>query len=598
MSKVKNELKNDPLLPSRHTLEHIMHMSVEKLFNGARKVMGPAIENGFYGDFDYSQKISEEDFEKIEAEMRKVIEAKLPVEIKEISIDEAKEIFKDNPYKLEFILDIENRGEKPTICEIGTGDTKYHDIDLCAGPHVKNTGDLDKDSFKLLNVAGAYWRGDEKNKMLTRIYATAFNTKKELTDYLNKIEESKKRDHRKIGQDQELFIFDDEVGQGLPLWLPNGAFIRHKVQEFAFNTYLNRGYKPVITPHIGSQKLWAHSGHVDFYKDSLYDSFGIEDEQYRLKPMNCPMHVRMFKYRPRSYKELPIRWTEMGTVYRYERSGTLHGLTRVRGFTQDDAHIICTPDQLHNELVEAIKLTLYILKSFGFEEFETNLSVRDPNNKSHFIGKDDDWDNAEKALIKAMAEAGFNDYVLDVGGAVFYGPKIDLKVSDAIGRKWQLSTIQFDFNLPGRFDMTYIGEDGKEHTPHMIHRALLGSLERFMGVYIEHTAGSFPVWLVPTQAVIIPIGEKHIEYAKKVAETLKNKNLRVEIDDRSDTMQSKIRDAQMKKIPYMLVVGDREAENNTASVRLRTGENLNAISTSEIAEKISQIDLTKGLNLW
>ncbi len=601
MSKIKNELKDEPLMPLRHSVEHVLHMSIEKLYSKAKKVMGPPIDNGFYGDFDLGDdttKISTEDFEKIENQMQEVIEAKLPIHLKEVSAKAAKELFKDNEYKLELIEEIDKRGEKVSICEIGDSSSKFHDIDLCAGPHLKNTSEIDKFGFKLLSVAGAYWHGNEKNKMLTRIYATAFKSKKDLNEHLEKIEEAKKRDHRKIGQELELFMVDDEVGQGLILWLPNGAFIRHKIQEFALNTYMERGYKPVVTPHMASEKLWRHSGHTDFYKESMYDSFGVEEEHYKLKPMNCPMHVKMFKYRPRSYKELPIRWTEMGTVYRYERSGTLHGLTRVRGFTQDDAHIICTPEQLRHELTEAIKLTLFILKTFGFEDFEMNLSVRDPNEKQKFIGADADWDKAEKELVSALEEAGFKDYVTDVGGAVFYGPKIDLKVSDALGRKWQLSTIQLDFNLPGKFDMKYVAEDGTEKTPYMIHRALLGSLERFMGIYIEHTAGAFPVWVVPVQATVIPIGEKHIAYAKEIAQMFKDANLRAEVDERSETMQAKIRDAQMNKIPYMIIIGDKEVENKTVSVRLRTNESYNALSTEEVLSKIEKINLTKGLNLW
>ena len=594
--KVIDKLKEQPIFPLRHSAEHVMHMAVESLFPGAKKVMGPPIEDGFYGDFDYEGKITEEDFPKIEQRMRDIVEANLPIVMRDASFEELKEIFKDNPFKLEMIEEIEKDGGNPTACEIGERGGKFYDIDLCAGNHTGRTSNIG--AFKLLGVAGAYWRGDEKNKMLTRIYATNFETQKELDDYLEMVEKAKERDHRKLGKELELFMMDEEVGQGLPIWLPNGAFVRHKAMEFAFNTYLERGYLPVTTPHIASEALWSHSGHLNFYKDAMYNSFGIEEESYRLKPMNCPMHIKVYSHKPRSYKELPFRTTEMGTVYRYEKSGVLQGLTRVRGFTQDDGHIMCTEEQLHDELMEAMDLTMYVLKTFGFNEFEVNLSVRDPDNKEKYIGEDKDWDKAEEGLRLVLKNFGFENYVTDVGGAVFYGPKIDIKVSDAIGRKWQLSTIQVDFNLPGKFNMFYIDKEGNQKVPFMIHRALLGSLERFMGVFIEHTNGAFPVWMCPIQVQIIPIGDKHVDYAKKISEQLKERNIRSVIDDRSETMQSKIRDAQMKKIPYMFIIGDKEVENNQVSVRLRTEENLGPKPLNEVIERIEKMYLTKSLNLW
>lgn len=594
--KVIDKIKDNPLFPLRHSAEHVLHMAVESLFPGAKKVMGPPIEDGFYGDFDYNGKIIEEDFPKIEKRMKEIAEANLNVKMRESSFEELREIFKDNPFKLEMIEDIEKDKGKVTVCEIGDKNGKFYDIDLCAGNHIEKTGDIG--AFKLLSVAGAYWRGSEKNKMLTRIYATAFETQEELDKYLETVEQAKERDHRKIGKEMELFMMDEEVGQGLPIWLPNGAFVRHKAMEFAFNTYLDRGYLPITSPHIASEALWSHSGHLNFYRDAMYNSFGIEDEQYRLKPMNCPMHIKAYNHRPRSYKELPFRATEMGTVYRYEKSGVLHGLTRVRGFTQDDGHIICTEEQLHDELMEAMDLTMYVLKTFGFEDFEVNLSVRDSEKKEKYIGKDEGWDRAEEGLKLVLKNFGFEDYVEDVGGAVFYGPKIDIKVSDAIGRKWQLSTIQVDFNLPSKFNMTYVDSNGDQKTPFMIHRALLGSLERFMGVYIEHTKGAFPVWMCPIQVHLIPIGDKHVEYANEIASRFKDKHIRVFVDDRSDTMQAKIRDAQVNKVPYMLVVGDKEIENNTVSVRLRTEENLGAKPVDEVIEKVKEMYLTKSLNLW
>jgi threonyl-tRNA synthetase len=559
------ETKNKKIEAMRHSTEHVLTQVMLKLYPGLKMAMGPATEDGFYFDFDFKGKISEDDFPKIEEEMKKIIKKDLPFKKEDLTIEEARKLFKNNKYKQEWLDEIENKGEKATV--YWTGDEF---VDLCIGSHVASTGKIGP--FKLLSVAGAYWRGDEKNKMLTRIYGTTFPTQKELDEHLKKLEEAKKRDHRILGQKLELFMFDDEVGQGLPLWLPKGAFVRHKIMEFAFNTYLERGYQPVVGPHISTEALWKHSGHLDFYKELMYSSFGIDDEQYRLKPMNCPIHVKMYNLRPRSYKELPLRWTEMGTVYRYEKSGTLHGLTRVRGFTQDDAHIICRPDQLHDELVEALKLTLYILGSFGFEDFEMSLSVRDKKNKDKYAGDNEGWEMAEKALAKALSAINYKKYTLDVGGAVFYGPKIDLKVADSIGRKWQLSTIQFDFNLPGSFKMKYIGKDGKEHEPFMIHRALLGSLERFMGIYIEHTAGEFPVWLAPVQTKILPVTERNLKYAKSVAEKLKQKSIRVEVDERNETLPAKVRDAQIEKVPYMLIVGDKEEKGKTVSERGRSGK--------------------------
>ena len=596
MSKVNNELKNDPLMPLRHSAEHVLQMSIESLFKDSKKVMGPPIEGGFYGDFHLEQDITQEDLEKITEIMNEIIEADLHIRMKEVSYEEAKEIFADNPYKLEFIEEFNEKGDKISICEVGKKGDKFYDVDLCAGPHVKSTGEIK--AFKLLNIAGAYWRGDENNEMLTRIYATAFGSEKELEEYLAKIEEAKERDHRIIGKNMELFTIDDEIGQGLILWLPKGAFIRHKVKEYAFNTYLKRGYEPVVTPHIATESLWSHSGHLDFYKDSMYNSFGIDEEQYRLKPMNCPLQVKMYNIRPRSYRELPLRWTEMGTVYRYEKSGTLHGLTRVRGFTQDDAHIICTPKQLQNELSEALNLTLEILRTFGFEDFEVNLSVRDPKDKDKFFGDDKGWNQAEKALKLALKKADFKDYKEDIGGAVFYGPKIDVKVADSLGRMWQLSTIQLDFNLPEKFDMKYIGEDGREHIPFMIHRALLGSLERFMGVYIEHTKGNFPIWLSPVQIMLIPISEKQNKYAQNIKDQLEQQDIRVEINDKDDTLGAKIRDAQIQKVPYMGIVGTKEDKSSEISIRLRTGEDKGSMPLEDFIAKIKEMDLTKSLQLW
>ena len=454
-----------------------------------------------------------------------------------------------------------------------------------SGPHLKSTAGIK--AFKLLSVAGAYWHGDEKNQMLTRIYGTAFASKKELDQHLFQIEEAQKRDHRKLGQELELFTFDPEVGIGLPLWLPNGARLRQAVMDYASNVYLDNGYEPVSTPHLASSKLWQHSGHVDFYKEGLYGEFSIEDEKYRLKPMNCPFHVAIYKFKPHSYRDLPMRLSEMGTVYRYERSGVLHGLTRVRGFTQDDAHIICTPEDLSSEVKKAFNLTLEIFKTFGFTDFEVNLSTRDKENKDKFIGSDKNWQTAEKVLREVIKKVGYGDkYVEDIGGAVFYGPKIDIKVADSIGRKWQLSTIQFDFNLPERFDMTYVGSDGQQHVPYMIHRALLGSLERFIGVLIEHYGGAFPLWLSPVQTSLLPISEKFVSYAQELQKKLKSVGVRVKIDNSNESLGKKIRQAEEQKTPYMLILGQKELDKKAVSVRQRGEKDLGQMTFDAFVDKI------------
>ncbi len=553
-----NKKKQD-LEVMRHSLSHIMMQALERLYKAIPGV-GPAIEDGFYHDFDCDYQVTEADLGKIEKEMKKIIKEDLSIKKRVMPMNEGIKFLKKKGYKYtaELAQDLKKEGESK-ISFYEQGDF----VNMCKGPHVKSTGQVGE--FKLTKLAGAYWKGDEKNKMIQRIYGVAFNTKKELNNYLKIMKEAEKRDHRRLGKELELFMFDDEVGQGLPLWLPKGALLRHLVMNFAFNTYLERGYEPVSTPHIASLKLWQHSGHLDFYKESLYDSFGIEDEEYMLKPMNCPLQVQMYKSKKRSYRDLPIRWTEMGTVYRYEKSGTLHGLTRVRGFTQDDAHIICTPEQLHQELQEALELSLYMLKTFNFNEFEMSVSVRDPENKDKFIGSDAKWKKAESELKNVLEEMGYKNFFYDVGGAVFYGPKIDIKVNDVLGRPWQLSTIQFDFNLPSRFDLKYQGPDGKDHTPFMIHRALLGSLERFLGVLIEHYAGAFPVWLSPVQVKIISVGSAHKKYCHKLASEFKEHKIRVEVDDANETVGNKIRKAIKEKVPYMLVIGDKEMKSDPST---------------------------------
>jgi len=565
----------------RHSLAHIMALAVQELFPNVKFGIGPAIENGFYYDFDFSQDFSGENLSQIEEKMKEIIEKDVPFRKKEVSKEEAEKIFKNQPYKLELISELE--GKKVSIYESGNF------IDLCQGPHIKSTKEIPLNSFKLDKVAGAYWRGTEENKMLTRIYGLAFESANKLNAFLKMREEAENRDHRKLGKELGLFLFDDEVGQGLPIWLPKGAWIKKIVMDFAFDTYLENGYQPVFTPHIASNKLWKHSGHVEFYKEALYGEFKVEKESYRVKPMNCPFHVAIYKNKTRSYRDLPFRLTEMGDVYRYEKSGTLHGLTRVRGFTQDDAHIICTPEQIENEIRKAFELTLYILGTFGFKEFEVNLSVRDPEHKKDFIGSDKQWKVAEDVLENVIKNMGYGDkYIKDVGGAVFYGPKIDIKVKDSIGRKWQLSTLQFDFNLPKRFDMKYIGADGQEHTPYMVHRALLGSLERFIGVLIEHYAGAFPLWLSPVQIAVIPVGENNLEYAQKIEKLLKKKKLRVVVEGESETVGKKIRNAELQKIPYMLIIGEKEEKKKSVAVRDREDGDLGQMELKTFIKKVEK----------
>ena len=550
----------------RHSTSHVMAAAVLALFPEAKLGIGPPIEDGFYYDFDLPRSLTPDDLGAIEAKMREIIAAKQPFIRREVSREEAREVFADQPYKLELI---EEMPEGEVISIYTQGDF----TDLCRGPHLEHTGQINPEAFKLLSVAGAYWRGDERRPMLQRIYGTAFESKAELDRYLHRLEEAERRDHRKLGRQLELFSVSEEAGAGLILWHPKGALVRHLIEDFWRQEHLKWGYELVYSPHIGKAQLWRTSGHLDFYRENMYSPMNIEGQEYFIKPMNCPFHIMIYKSRTRSYRELPLRWAELGTVYRYERSGVLHGLMRVRGFTQDDAHIFCTPEQIEDEILGCLDLTLHLLRSFGFHEYEIVLSVRDPKHKEKYIGSDAMWEMAEGSLVKALEQRGLS-YERAEGEAVFYGPKIDIKIKDALGRAWQCTTIQFDFNLPERFDMTYIGPDGREHRPYMVHRALLGSMERFFGVLIEHYAGAFPVWLAPVQAMIIPVADRHNEYAYQVQSQLKEAGLRVEVDDRSERMQAKIRDAQLQKIPYMLVVGDHEVESGAVAVRLRSGEDL------------------------
>jgi len=565
-------MKENDLEAMRHSASHIMADAVIQLFPGAKLGIGPAIEEGFYYDFDLPRPLTPEDLVAIEARMREIIGAHYPFVRQEISRKEAQALFSDQPFKLEIIARLPE-DESISIYTHG------HFTDLCRGPHVKDTGQVKEKGLKLLSVAGAYWLGSETRPMLQRIYGTAWPTAQDLEAYLKRREEAERRDHRRLGKDLDLYSVHEEAGAGLVHWHPKGGMIRTLIEDFWRQEHLKAGYQIVYSPHIGKSELWERSGHLEFYRDLMYSPMDIEGQNYFLKPMNCPFHIMIYKSRLRSYRDLPLRWAELGTVYRYERSGVLHGLMRVRGFTQDDAHIFCTPEQIEGEIVRLLGFTLHILGSFGFKEYNFLLSTR----PQKYVGRVEDWDKAVDSLRRALEKQNL-PYEVDEGAGAFYGPKIDIDIKDALGRDWQLTTIQFDFNLPERFDMTYIGQDGKEHRPYMVHRALLGSMERFFGILIEHYGGAFPVWLVPVQAMLIPITDEQVEYANQVAEQLRGEGFRVEIDDRSERMQSKIRDAQMKKIPYMLVIGEREVENRTVAIRLRSGEDLGPKPVEEFIE--------------
>ncbi|MEI7989890.1 MAG: threonine--tRNA ligase [Chloroflexota bacterium] len=582
----KEKYQDSDLYRIRHSTAHIMAQAVKEMFpDKAQITIGPPVEDGFYYDFDLPRALTPEDLEAIEKRMREIIRGSHPFVRQAVSEDEARQIFADQKYKLELIDGLVKGGfdedgnpitEKPEL-SIYKSD-KF--TDLCRGPHVASTSDINPDAIKLLSVAGAYWRGDEHNPMLQRVYGTAWNTPQELKDYLWRIEEAKKRDHRKLGKELDLFSISDEVGQGLILWHPKGGMIRKVTENFWSDEHEKAGYSFTYTPHIGKSQLWETSGHLGFYAENMYSPIEIEDQKYYLKPMNCPFHVHIYKSRIRSYRDLPLRYAEEGTVYRYERSGVLHGLMRVRGFTQDDAHHFCRPDQMPDEIDFVFGFCLHILRSFGFTDFKAYLATQPADS----VGDSQRWRDAEAALEAALKRANV-EYEVDAGGGAFYGPKIDLKIKDAIGREWQLSTIQFDFNMSERFELSYIGEDGQPHRPYMIHRALLGSLERFFGVLIEHYGGAFPVWLSPVQAVIIPIADRHLDYVKQIHAQMRQARIRVDIDDRPERMNAKIRDAQNQKTPYMLVIGDREMQNGQVALRLRSGEDLGAMTVEAFIEK-------------
>ncbi len=548
-----------------HSSAHLLAEALEEVFPGIKFGIGPPVENGFYYDVDLGDRtFSQDDFAKVEQKMLELARNKSEFKRREVSKAEAEKYFteKGDEYKLDLIKDLEDGSI--TFYEQGNF------VDLCRGPHIPNTGFIK--AAKLMNVAGAYWRGDESKKQLTRIYGVTFPKQKELTEYLERLEEAKKRDHRKLGKEMELFAFSEKVGMGLPLWLPKGTLLRERLEQFMRKAQVKAGYQPVVTPHIASKELYVTSGHYEKYGADSFQPIKTpnEGEEFFLKPMNCPHHCEIYKTRPRSYKELPVRLAEFGTVYRYEQSGELHGLTRVRGFTQDDAHIFCRPDQVKEEFIKVIDLVLYVFKALGFEDYTAQISLRDPDNKAKYIGSDEAWEKAESAIIEAAAEKGLTT-VTELGEAAFYGPKLDFMVRDALGRKWQLGTIQVDYNLPERFQLEYIGADNAKHRPVMIHRAPFGSLERFVAVLIEHCGGNFPLWLSPEQFSILPISEKYHDFAQQVYDLLAEMDIRGFVDNRDEKIGRKIRDAEVRKVPYMLIVGEKEQEENAVSVR-RHGE--------------------------
>ncbi|MDG1261272.1 MAG: threonine--tRNA ligase [Flavobacteriales bacterium] len=565
-----------------HSAAHIMAEALEALYPGIKLWVGPPIENGFYYDIDFGDHVfSEKDFDKVEKKMLELAQQKNQFVRKEISKDEAVSYYteKGDEYK----LDLLERLEDGSI----TFYTQGGFTDLCRGPHIPNTGAIK--AMKLMTVAGAYWKGDEKNKQLTRIYGVAFPKQKQLKEHLVLLEEAKKRDHRKLGKELDLFHFSEKVGQGLPLWLPKGAQLRSRLENFLKEAQRKAGYLPVITPHIGNKELYETSGHFAKYGEDSFQPINTpaDGELYLLKPMNCPHHCEIYKSRPRSYKDLPIRYAEFGTVYRYEQSGELHGLTRVRGFTQDDAHIFCTVDQVKEEVGKVIDLVLYIFKVLDFKDYVAQVSLRDPENPDKYIGSNENWDNAEKAIQEVADEKGLST-VVELGEAAFYGPKLDFMVRDAIGRKWQLGTVQIDYNLPERFELEYVGSDNAPHRPVMIHRAPFGSMERFCAILIEHCAGKFPIWLTPEQVKILPISDRFNDYAQNLSEVLENYDIRALVDGRSEKIGKKIRDAEVEKIPYMLIVGESEQANNQVAVRKQGHGDLGAMSVEEFAELINQ----------
>jgi threonyl-tRNA synthetase len=559
----------------RHSMSHVMAEAVVSMFPEAKVAIGPSIENGFYYDFDLPRALKPEDLAEIETRMKTIIKERREFVRSVVTRDEARKLFADQPYKLELIDELPE-GEEISVY------TQGGFRDLCRGPHVENTGKLNPDAFKLLSIAGAYWRGDEKRPMLQRIYGTAWTNPKDLAEYLAKLEDIERRDHRRLGKELDLFSIHEEAGPGLIYWHPMGARIRVAIEDYWRKEHYKGGYEILYSPHIGRSWLWETSGHLQTYNENMYAPMRIDDNDYYIKPMNCPFHIMIYKSSLRSYRDLPLRWAELGTVYRYERSGVLHGLLRVRGFTQDDAHIFCAPSQIEDEIREVLRFSLKIWKDFGFIQIQPYLATRPAKS----IGRDEDWKAAQESLRKALVAEGLS-YEMDEGGGAFYGPKIDLKIKDALGREWQMTTIQFDFTLPERFNMTFVDSDGKEKRPYMVHRALLGSLERFFGVLTEHYGGAFPVWIAPVQVSVIPVSAAFNDYGKKVAETLRQAGFRAELDGSDQRMNAKIRGAQTRKIPYMLIAGEKEMQAESVSLRLRTGDQGGVMTVADFVRFIS-----------
>ncbi len=570
----------DKLYRIRHSFAHVMAEAVRRLFDDVKIAIGPPIEHGFYYDFDMPHSLNQDDLPRIEEKMQEILQERHELAKAVLSREEALRMFEHEPYKVELIEALPEGEEISTY-------TVASFTDLCRGPHVPDTSFLNPKACKLLSVAGAYWRGDEKRAMLQRIYATAWDNPKALRAHLSFLEEAKKRDHRLIGKELDLFSLHDEAGAGLVYWHPKGARIRLEIENYWREMHKKSGYELLYTPHVGKSWLWNTSGHLDFYREGMYSPMEVDANDYYIKPMNCPFHIMIYQNTQRSYKELPLRWAELGTVYRYERSGVLHGLLRVRGFTQDDAHLFCTPQQMQEEIKEVLRFSLQVWKDFGFSEIKAYLATR----PEKAVGDAQHWDDAIAALKQAADEENIATEI-DEGGGAFYGPKIDLKVKDALSREWQMSTIQFDFNLPERFDMWFIDKDGEKKRPYMIHRALLGSLERFFAVLVEHYKGAFPVWLAPVQVAVLPVSEVYAQHAQRYAEVLKEANLRVQLDTDNERLGARIRKHQLQKVPYMLVIGEKEAQNNLASCRLRTGETLEAMTaeafTKYMQEKIHE----------
>ena len=573
----EKNIQEEKLNMVRHSFAHVMAEAVLKIFPGAQIAIGPAIENGFYYDFELPRQLVPEDLDDITDNMKKIISEKREFKRTEVTKDEARRLFSNQKYKLQLIEDIPEN-EVVSVYDQG-GFT-----DLCRGPHVESTKELNPDAFKLLSIAGAYWRGNEHNEMLTRIYGTAFLTPKDLRVYLQYLEDIEKRDHRRLGKELDLFSFHEDAGPGLVYWHPRGAMIRQVIEDFWRHEHYKNGYEMVYTPHVGRSWLWETSGHLDFYKESMYSPMEMDKSDYYVKPMNCPFHIMIYQNAKRSYKDLPFRWAELGTVYRYEKAGALHGLLRVRGFTQDDAHLFVTPDQMNGEIKEVLRFSLFMLRSFGFKEFHAYISTKPEKS----VGEPEKWEAATNALMNAVKDEGL-EFDIDEGGGAFYGPKIDLKIKDAIGREWQLSTIQFDFNLPERFKLIFVDKDGVEKRPYMIHRALLGSIERFFGTLLEFYAGSFPPWLAPEQIRVIPVSEKFDDYAVRVCEKLKEKGLRAKADLSDERMGNKIRIAAGLKIPYTVILGEKEKAEKRISVRYRGGKQKNDVLISDFVSEVQDL---------